>query len=358
MNHNDFNQNDERHAFGSNPSWMTWNPASDSSSLEEDDEEMEEVVDDAENKSVTKWMICSIAAGLALFAGGLFIGWKLMNIPTTSVPERVLAEESQTEITTTSTEYNLSLDGVTVRRVTKPSPQVKQTSSTETTAVSDKKDSASSTANAESNQPTATEASPVPASTEATTITQATTTTPVTTTVTQPVISVPWKTAYAQVLRSYVAEHHPADMLYSLYDLNADGTMELLISEGSEEESRVLIYTFDGKESIFVGSTGNYGCLYVLPEENTIYCWESNQGYSGGTVFEMLDNALCETLSFHDNAANMASEAIRYDCNGTIVTEDTYNSVTAAFFELFDRCSVIGNELEYSADIQANEIPD
>lgn len=101
----------------------------------------------------------------------------------------------------------------------------------------------------------------------------------------------------------------------ALYDIDQDGTNELLISHGTcEADWQVEIYTLlNGSEVSMIGTVGSHVSLYAAPDGNGIYSTFAKMGYESADRITKNGNAIeqTEVVASHEIAPD--AEYTEYD---------------------------------------------
>lgn len=89
-----------------------------------------------------------------------------------------------------------------------------------------------------------------------------------------------WKEVYADELRNYMnSNRYSDDAMFDLYDMNDDGILELIISEGLPTIRECIIYTMHEEKLINLGEYGSYGGVGFNTDKNLLLSLYDHQGY-------------------------------------------------------------------------------
>ncbi|MCM1133215.1 MAG: hypothetical protein NC340_07055 [Ruminococcus flavefaciens] len=146
-----------------------------------------------------------------------------------------------------------------------------------------------------------------------------------------------WQKAYKQELFDFMDSDDyftGSDIIepsaFSLYDLNTDGTPELIISENTSHAGSCHIYTYDG-ELIYLGKYGAYGGMGCYEDNGTICTYNIGQGIEHEGFFRLENNEINMLAMFYNDVGYRGKEQATFKCNDTEVTEDEYNAKLAEY---------------------------
>ena len=133
-----------------------------------------------------------------------------------------------------------------------------------------------------------------------------------------------WVTAYEQVLdgwkqqiASESAEYGAPELWYLAYDVDKDGTPELIVKTGTcEADYHGALYTFRGGQAVQVGDELGLGhsSFYTDPGENGVILMYGHMGYASASRLRMTDGLIEEPL-YEDNL----NERLQQDENAEYV---------------------------------------
>ncbi|MCR5806360.1 MAG: hypothetical protein K6G68_04915 [Oscillospiraceae bacterium] len=139
-----------------------------------------------------------------------------------------------------------------------------------------------------------------------------------------------WKSVYAGFLNEKLtAEQEYPDSIdaFSIYDLHADGTPELIVSQGDYHGAYCTIYTISDGKLTHVGDAGSNGiCGYVPAKKYVTSCY-IGMGYMNLDYFTMDKDGLNKVISFCDDSGNASDDndfEITYTIDEEKVTADEY----------------------------------
>lgn len=104
-------------------------------------------------------------------------------------------------------------------------------------------------------------------------------------------------------------------MEIALYDMDQDGTNELLISHGTcEADWQIEVYTLlNGSEVTWIGNIGAHVSLYAAPDGNGIYSTFAKMGYEKADCITKNGNSIEETVAVAEHEIAPDAEYTEYD---------------------------------------------
>ncbi|MBO7422051.1 MAG: hypothetical protein J6T99_01540 [Oscillospiraceae bacterium] len=126
-----------------------------------------------------------------------------------------------------------------------------------------------------------------------------------------------WQEAYRSVLDELVRDRDPQyrndvaiESSYLLYDVDKDGTPELIMKTGTcEADYKGTFYTFRDGAAVKVDEFGmGHSSLYSDPGENGIILHNGHMGYAFGARFSLVDGQLAYEDIFEDNLNSRLQE--------------------------------------------------
>ena len=137
-----------------------------------------------------------------------------------------------------------------------------------------------------------------------------------------------WKDLYAGVLRTYINPEYPDSgfAMFNIFDLDGDGSPELLVSDGDYHMASAQIFTLYRGAVYCLGSFGSNGEFQFDPETGHIYSEYSNLGVSRFSIHKIADGELIDIASFYDTSGHFENpEDGSFVVNSEEVSEDEYN---------------------------------
>ncbi|MCR5166808.1 MAG: hypothetical protein K6C13_06305 [Oscillospiraceae bacterium] len=138
-----------------------------------------------------------------------------------------------------------------------------------------------------------------------------------------------WQELYASFLRSEIkspTEYPDGFDAFSIYDLDADGTPELIISQADYHGAYCTICTVSDGKVTRVGDVGSYGEFAYIPSKKYIVSSYMGMGYLTVSYFEMNGTELKMLVTLEDDSGNAESDAdINYTIDEKTVTEEEYD---------------------------------
>lgn len=146
-----------------------------------------------------------------------------------------------------------------------------------------------------------------------------------------------WQKAYKQALFDFMDSDdyfsgndiilHSA---FSLYDLNTDGTPELIISEDTTHVGGCHIYTYDNG-LIYLGKHGAYGDIGYYEDNGMIVVYDIGQGIEYEIFNRLENNQINMIAKFYNDVGYRGKEQAVFKFNDTEITEDEYNVKLAEY---------------------------
>ncbi|MBO5163911.1 MAG: hypothetical protein J6B75_05620 [Ruminococcus sp.] len=145
-----------------------------------------------------------------------------------------------------------------------------------------------------------------------------------------------WQKAYKQALSDFMGSDEyfsGSDIIehsaFSIYDLNTDGTPELIISEDTSHAGVCHIYTYDNG-LISLGKMGSYGDIGYYEDNGTIVHYNLGQGIEY-EIFNRLENDQINIIANFYNDVGYRGEDGVYKFNDTEITKDEYDAKLAEY---------------------------
>lgn len=145
-----------------------------------------------------------------------------------------------------------------------------------------------------------------------------------------------WQKAYKQALFDFMDSDDyftGSDIIepsaFSLYDLNTDGTPELIISENTSHAAGCHIYTYDDG-LIYLGKRGAFGDIGYYEDNGTIYVYNIGQGIEHEIFSRFENNEINMIAKFYNDVWYFGEDGV-FEFNDTEVTEDEYNAKLAEY---------------------------
>lgn len=142
-----------------------------------------------------------------------------------------------------------------------------------------------------------------------------------------------WQSLYKSKIEEYMSADgfSKNDARFDLYDINRDGTPELILSPNTDTASKCEIYTYDSGLEKF-DEIGTFGMFKHIPELNCIGYEYIGEGFMYGE-FSSMDNVSGEpVITYYNNVASAASGAvIRYEVNGKEMSLIEYENAISPY---------------------------
>ncbi len=136
-----------------------------------------------------------------------------------------------------------------------------------------------------------------------------------------------WQNLYQDKLKEFASSsaYSAANSRFDIYDINQDGTPELILSPNTTADSVCEVYTYkDGLEKF--ADIGTYGVFRFIPASGCLGYEYVGDGFVYGEYRSMNDGFDTPAFTFYNNVASAASGAvIRYEINGEEVSLIEYD---------------------------------
>lgn len=153
-------------------------------------------------------------------------------------------------------------------------------------------------------------------------------------------ITFEWQPLYEQKLSEYMttekfsdtAQNGKGESRFDLYDINADGTPELLISADDSHTTLCEIFTVSDGAVISVGELGEYGAFTFYPDFNLINDEYSGDGFVVGKFISFNGKTLSDSFSYSDNSSSASKGAVlKYEIDGEELSRPEYDEAMAVY---------------------------
>ncbi|MDE5569331.1 MAG: hypothetical protein K2I82_01585, partial [Ruminococcus sp.] len=147
-----------------------------------------------------------------------------------------------------------------------------------------------------------------------------------------------WQKAYKQALFDFMESDDyflGSDIIersaFSIYDLNTDGTPELIISPNTSHAAACHIYTYDNG-LIYLGRIGgSFGEVGYYEDNGTISNYHIGQGIEHEIFNRLENNQINMIAKFYNDYGYCGEEQATYEFNDTEITKDEYNAKLAEY---------------------------
>lgn len=140
-----------------------------------------------------------------------------------------------------------------------------------------------------------------------------------------------WQKAYKQVLLDFMNSDEyflGNDIVeysaFSIYDLNTDGMLELIISENTSHAAACRIYTYDNG-LIYLGRIGAFGDIGYYEDNDMIVHYNIGAGIEDKIFCELENNEINMIATFYNDFSYRVKEQAIFKFNDTEITKDEYN---------------------------------
>ncbi len=142
-----------------------------------------------------------------------------------------------------------------------------------------------------------------------------------------------WQTSYENKLNEFKSSsaYNSKNSRFDIYDINSDGTPELIISPNTELSSLCEVYTYnDGLEKM--ADIGANGTFRYLPSLSCIGYEYSGAGFIYGEYHSAVKDQSEPVITFYNNLSSAAGGAvIKYEINSTEVTLAEYENTVRTY---------------------------
>ncbi|MCM1506123.1 MAG: hypothetical protein NC177_03160 [Ruminococcus flavefaciens] len=149
-----------------------------------------------------------------------------------------------------------------------------------------------------------------------------------------------WQSLYEQKLNEFagsenfseIAQKGLEESRFDLFDLNSDGTPELLISADNNHKTQCEIFTVSDGQVVSVGSIGEYGAFTYYPDFKLINDEYSGEGFVVGKFINFDGTALRDYFSYSDNSGSASKGAsIKHEINGEELSLPEYDEAMEVY---------------------------
>jgi len=119
-----------------------------------------------------------------------------------------------------------------------------------------------------------------------------------------------WQEQYVGVLRTYIDPDsdpdYPSSAMFNVYDLDGDGTPELIISASDYHGAEAEIFTLYRGAVYCLGVFGSWGDFQYNPVNRYIYSSYMGMGRYHETIYKIIDGRAIEIDSFVDDLSGIS----------------------------------------------------
>ncbi|MDE6427248.1 MAG: hypothetical protein K2K89_14090 [Ruminococcus sp.] len=166
-----------------------------------------------------------------------------------------------------------------------------------------------------------------------------------------------WQPLYEQKLNEFmtsekfseVAQRGVEESRFDLYDLNGDGTPELIISADNQHKTQCEIFTVSDGQVVSSGVFGEYGAFTYYPDFRMIKDEYSGAGFVVGKFLTFDGEGFKEYFSYSDNSGSASKGAsIKHEINGQSLSLPEYDEAMNVYRNA--RTSSIGRKYTFGAE--------
>lgn len=138
-----------------------------------------------------------------------------------------------------------------------------------------------------------------------------------------------WKTSYAELLTKELKssdKKSEGGKAFSVYDLNSDGTPELIISPGLSDYTygvKCRVYTYSNGKAVSAGEIGSTGTLDFYPSSGILSGYLP-EGELREYKFTKLSGSSLKTVKTYSETYNSSNYSLDYKIDGKKVSSDKY----------------------------------
>ena len=165
-----------------------------------------------------------------------------------------------------------------------------------------------------------------------------------------------WQELYEQKLNEFMTSDNFSEIAqggieesrFDLYDLDGDGTPELLISANNQHKTQCEIFTVSDGQVVSAGSFGEYGAFTYYPAFSMIKDEYSGAGFVVGKFLTFDGEGFREYFSYSDNSGSASKGAsIKHEINGQSLTLPEYDEAMNVYRNA--RTTTIGRKYTFGS---------
>lgn len=137
-----------------------------------------------------------------------------------------------------------------------------------------------------------------------------------------------WQCLYYDALIDYIGD--PVAM-FNIYDLNGDGTPELLLSKASFHAASGSLYSIYEGEVVCFGEYGSWGEFQYDFERNYIHSGFFQMGSLYLNIFSFENGEIAPVVSLYAYDGSFPSIPEEYKINDDVVTQEEFNAEYAKY---------------------------
>lgn len=140
-----------------------------------------------------------------------------------------------------------------------------------------------------------------------------------------------WQDVYSSVL--YAQSSDDTSMMFSIQDIDGDGTPELIESPETGQGKKCAVYTCESNDLVIVGSVGDYGTVNYEPASHSLVETkydEVKKAYV--TSVKRIENGSVETIMTAEYCYDEEWNPSEWRVDGYEVTEEEYDTATYPYY--------------------------
>jgi len=138
-----------------------------------------------------------------------------------------------------------------------------------------------------------------------------------------------WNDQYASVLRTYIDPEYPdsGTAMFNIFDLDSDGSPELLVSMGDFHSAGGEIFTLYHGAVYYLGPFGSWGDFQFDPETGHIYSAYMGMGSQYVSIHQLIEGQVVDIVAFYErvDAYSDNPEDWSFEVDGEEVSQEEYN---------------------------------
>ena len=132
-----------------------------------------------------------------------------------------------------------------------------------------------------------------------------------------------WKSLYSDFLHEELKDDY--DFAFSIFDIDGNGTPELILSPGNVHLSQCGIYTVsDGKLTLVDNEVGSNGICFCVPAKHYVISSYMGMGAMSESYFTLGGSTLTPAVSFYNDEYAVKDGDPEYTINDKKVTAEEY----------------------------------
>ena len=135
-----------------------------------------------------------------------------------------------------------------------------------------------------------------------------------------------WQSLYSSKLESVRKSGKSSGKMFTLYDIDKNGTPELIISLGDDSSSKCELYTCDGGKLIQLGTEGMFGTVMYSVSTNAVSVGTAGKTGASSAAYKLKDGELQSVMQAEESFDTQTGK-ISYFLDGEKASKSDYTSV-------------------------------